>query len=202
VTDAVHAAGDKYVGFSGHDPVAGTALQRLALSPSFKNLCMGIVERAIGRRPPDEAYYQILRCLAGAKDQQQHSMRFHYDTYVLTALFPIHVPAGKNSGELIVLPNFRKLRSSYAANFVDKVLLDNSLTQKFLKRLSDRGSSGSPGSRAISISSGATGASIPMRHAMPTRSAPLRSTIILIRTRPAGSSGCLAGDVRDDPPMA
>lgn len=139
VSDAVDAAGNTYVMFSGSDSVAGTALQRLALSPAFKNLCMSIVEHATGRRPPEEPYYQILRCLTGEAGER-HSMRFHYDTYVLTALFPIHVPAGKRSGELIVVPNFRGVRSNYATNLFDKVLLDNPLTQKFLRRLSERGS--------------------------------------------------------------
>jgi hypothetical protein len=60
-------------------------------------------------------------------------MVFHFDSYVLTVLLPIEVPTGKDSGELIVLPNFRRVRRWYASNLLDKLLLDNPLTQWVLR---------------------------------------------------------------------
>jgi hypothetical protein len=62
-------------------------------------------------------------------------MVFHFDSYVLTLLLPIEVPAGKDNGELILLPNVRPIRRWYTSNLIDKVLLDNALAQWFLRRM-------------------------------------------------------------------
>ena len=60
-------------------------------------------------------------------------MVFHFDSYILTLLFPIEVPQGKDSGELIVLPNIRGIRRWYASNLIDKILLDNPIAQRVLR---------------------------------------------------------------------
>ena len=71
----------------------------------------------------------------------EHSLRFHYDSYVLTALIPIEIPTIGPKGDLLIIPNARKIRDSYAANLVDKILIDNSLSQRWLKRKARRGGS-------------------------------------------------------------
>ncbi len=134
VNQAVQAAGGVYVSFTGHESVAGTALERMANSPAFRRLCSKVYERTTGQPAPDQPYYQILRCLTGPSGQK-HSLRFHYDSYVLTVLLPIHVPRGQNSGDLIVLPNVRKVRQLYARNLLDKILLDNPFSQFLLRRM-------------------------------------------------------------------
>jgi hypothetical protein len=134
VRNAVEAAGNSYAVLTGPEPVADTLLGRMASSPELRHLCRRIYEIATGRPAPDEPYYQILRCLTGTLGRS-HSMNFHFDSFVLTALLPIEVPPGKDSGELIVLPNMRTIRRWYASNLVDKVLLDNPLTQRVLRRM-------------------------------------------------------------------
>ena len=103
VRDAVAAAGN------GHRaelaaPVAETVLGKMASSPALRRICMRAYEIATSRPAPYQPYYQILRCLTGSSGRE-HSMVFHFDSYVLTLLVPIQVPRGKESGELIVLPN-------------------------------------------------------------------------------------------------
>src|SRR5215475_3647423 len=137
VRDAVAAAGNGYTMLDGYAPVAHTALGRIADSPTLKHICMRAYEQATSRPAPDATYYQILRCLTG-ETSRKHSMVFHFDSYVLTVLLPIEVPAGKNNGELIVLPNSRPIRRWYTSNLIDKILLDNALTQWFLRRMASR----------------------------------------------------------------
>lgn len=132
VRDTVTAAGNRYTMLSGPAPVAETVLGKMASSPALRRACMRIYEIATSKPAPDQPYYQILRCLIG-NSGRKHSMIFHFDSYVLTLLLPIEVPAGKNSGELIVLPNVRGVRRWYASNLVDKILLDNPVTQWVLR---------------------------------------------------------------------
>ena len=140
VEDTVRAAENQYVCFTGCEDLAGTPLERMAKSPIFRRLCTRVYERATGNQAPDQPYYQILRCLTGSSSQQ-HSLRFHYDSYVLTALLPICVPEGRRSGELLMVPNTRSVRTWYAQNLIDKLLVDNPLTQLLLKRLTKARSS-------------------------------------------------------------
>lgn len=140
VEDSVRAAGNQYVSFTGCADLAGTPLERIAKSPVFRRLCTRVYERATGQQAPDQPYHQILRCLTGSLGQQ-HSLRFHYDSYVLTVLLPIYVPEGRHSGELVMAPNFRSVRTWYALNLFDKLLIDNPLTQRLLKRLTEARSS-------------------------------------------------------------
>ena len=134
VSAAVNNVGNNYVALNGYTPVADTVLGKLAVSSSIKHLCMRSYELLTSQKPPDLNYYQVLRCLTG-DGGRKHSMIFHYDSYVLTLLLPVEVPRGKDNGELIVLPNVRPIRQWYVTNLIDKLLLDNPLTQSLLRRI-------------------------------------------------------------------
>jgi hypothetical protein len=138
--DSVRAAGNQYVCFTGCADLVGTPLERMAKSPVFRRLCTRVYEHATGNQAPNQPYHQILRCLTGSLGQQ-HSLRFHYDSYVLTVLLPICVPEGRRSGELVMAPNVRPVRTWYAQNLIDKLLIDNPLAQLLLKRLTEARSS-------------------------------------------------------------
>jgi hypothetical protein len=137
VRDAVAAAGNEYTMLDGYAPIASTVLGKIADSPTLKHICMRAYEQATSRPAPYPSYYQILRCLTG-ETSRKHSMVFHFDSYVLTLLLPIEVQAGEENGELILLPNFRPIRRWYVSNLIDKILLDNALTQWFLRRMATR----------------------------------------------------------------
>lgn len=139
VSGAVAAHGGEYAHFSGTRHLAGTFLASLPDDPTFVALCRNIYESEVGQPAPELSFYQILRCLSGA-GAKKHSMRFHFDSYVLTALIPITVPDHGAPGRLIIHPNTRPIRRTYLANLVDKVLVDNPLTQALLNRAYRRGS--------------------------------------------------------------
>jgi hypothetical protein len=132
IETAVAAAGGKYVVFTGEEAVAGTLLERLSGSHAFVNLLHQVYEQGSGRAAPNQALYQVLRCLKG-KSGLKHALRFHYDSYVVTALLPVIIPSQGSAGHLVMAPNRRPVRSSYLFNLLDKIILDNPATQFFLR---------------------------------------------------------------------
>jgi hypothetical protein len=138
VSRAVAGSGGEYVSFAGPDEVEGSGLDDLAYSPSFRSLMEKIYEAGTGRTAPSQPFYQILRCLAG-EGSKRNSYLFHYDSYVITALVPIMVPSSGLSGDLLMLPNTRGIRSNYLFNVIDKLILDNKLSQIMLKQLTLKG---------------------------------------------------------------
>ncbi len=137
VRRAVEGAGGEYVGFTGPEAVAGSSLDDLAASGRFRDLCRRVYEAGMGAQGPEVEFHQVLRCLSGGS-AASHSMNFHYDSYVVTALLPIEIPTEGAKGDLLMWPNTRRVRRSYAANLVDKVLLDNPVTQAGLRALASR----------------------------------------------------------------
>jgi hypothetical protein len=129
---AVEGNGGQYIAFSGREPVAGTLLEELGRSPQLTKLLAGLYQAGLERPAPRQGLYQLLRCLKGQSGLRQ-SLRFHYDSYVVTALLPIIIPAEGAAGHLIMLPNTRPVRSNYLFNLLDKIILDNPLTQWFLR---------------------------------------------------------------------
>ncbi len=132
VMSAVERSGNEYVHFNGPDEVNGSGLEELARAPKFKNILYDLYERSTGKKAPEQKFYQVLRCLSGSSGQK-NSMIFHYDSYVVTALVPIKIPDAGMAGDLLMYPNTRTVRKNYLFNAIDKVLLDNPLSQRLLR---------------------------------------------------------------------
>ena len=130
--------GGEYIVFAGAERVRGTFLENLPSSPEFIRACKVIYEKGTGKAAPSVPFYQVLRCLSG-KSGDKHAFIFHYDSYVVTALIPVIIPSEGKRGDLIMLPNARKIRETYFRNLIDKVLLDNKLSQVLLKYLTSAG---------------------------------------------------------------
>jgi hypothetical protein len=138
VERAVKNTRGEYISFAGPDAVEGSGLDELAESHSFRTLMEKIYEAGTGRAAPSQPFYQVLRCLTGS-GAQRNSYLFHYDSYVITALIPIVIPSAGLSGDLLMLPNTRGIRSRYLFNVIDKLILDNKLSQIILKALTLNG---------------------------------------------------------------
>ena len=134
VETAVAAGGGEYVVFTGQEAVAGTLLDKLSASPAFVNLLHQVYEQGSGHAAPNRTIYQVLRCLKG-RSGLKHAFYFHYDSYVVTALLPVIIPSQGSAGHLVMAPNRRPVRSSYLFNLLDKIILDNPVTQFFSPRL-------------------------------------------------------------------
>lgn len=133
IHDSVNQTGGEYIAFGGPDAMRGTFLQDLAASANFQTLCRELYSSGMQKPAPPVSFYQVLRCLAG-KTGEQHAYRFHYDSYVLTILVPILIPAEGQPGHLIMFPNTRPVRRTYLGNLIDKLFLDNRLTQNRLRK--------------------------------------------------------------------
>ncbi len=130
---SVSKTGGEYIAFSGPDAMRGTFLQDLASSANFQTLCRELYRNGMKKAAPAVSFYQLVRCLAG-KTGEQNAYFFHYDSYVLTVLVPILIPTEGQPGDLIMFPNTRPVRKTYLANLIDKLFLDNPLTQKRLRK--------------------------------------------------------------------
>lgn len=130
----VSQAGGEYVARTGREDVAGTLLSALPEQPDFTSLLQRLYQRATGRPAPRQAVYQVLRCLTG-RTARKECFIFHYDSYVVTLLLPILIPTEGLSGHLVLWPNLRAVRPTYMLNLLDKLLVDNKLSQFILKRL-------------------------------------------------------------------
>lgn len=114
--------------------LAGTFMDELPRDPAFARLCRAVYEVGTRNAAPDSACYQVLRCLTG-NGCRADAMHFHFDSYVLAVLIPIIMPSGGRRGDLLLVPNVRKVRRSYAANLLDKAFLASPLEQRRLTRM-------------------------------------------------------------------
>lgn len=126
-----------YAEFSGTSDFSQTVWADIPRSDGFRALCDGVVERSGFRGIIDDGEYQKFRCLRG-RGGAAHSMRFHYDTYLLTVLIPIAIPSKGAPGNLLVMPSTRPVRHTYVSNLVDKALVDNPIAQRTLQARSKK----------------------------------------------------------------
>ena len=134
ITGKVAEAGNQYVGLIGRPAVEDSLLGKISDSPAFQKALHRLYEIEVKKDAPDQGLYQVVRCLRG-ETGKVHSYYFHYDSYVVTALIPVHIPKEGQTGDLVLSVNRRPLRTSYLLNVIDKVLINNKFGQKILKSL-------------------------------------------------------------------
>lgn len=138
VRQQVAEAGGEYTSIEGKEAVSETLLGELPDKAEFMSLLRRLYEHATGAVAPQQKIHQVLRCLTG-RTALRECYIFHFDSYVVTLLLPILIPSGRPQGHLIMRPNLRRIRPFYALNLLDKLLIDNKLTQLLLKQLFDAG---------------------------------------------------------------
>ncbi len=121
----------EYVSFMGQNGLSGYLLQDLHADRRFLALCKAICASGLNIESTDADFYQILRCLKG-KTAAHHSNYLHYDSYCLTALFPIAMPERGAGGELLVFPSQRPIRKSYWVSAIEKAIIDLKPVQRLL----------------------------------------------------------------------
>jgi hypothetical protein len=119
----------------GHENLAESPLGELYLDHDFLQLQADLVAKKTQTTIlPSESKYQVLRVLNGGNVNSQSHL-FHFDNYTLTILLPIFIPDNSNgkNGDLLVLPNIRKISKSANKDALIKILTQNPLTRKLLK---------------------------------------------------------------------
>ena len=81
----------------------------------------------------------VLRIVTG-KNADGQSLKFHYDATVITALIPILIPIGsiEQCGHLLAYKNLRNIRKSALVNLIEKLILQNPISQKIISFLALR----------------------------------------------------------------
>lgn len=137
IVSLVERNGGQYLFLRGAERLEGTFLATLCRDEAFMALARAVCEAAAGRVGAPFSAHQSLRVLAGESGVRE-SLRFHYDSYILTAILPVLLPEGDRGG-LGIAPNTRPIRRSYLANVLDKVAVDNAPVQAALRRRHRRG---------------------------------------------------------------
>jgi hypothetical protein len=127
-------SGRTSVSLKSREQLSGTKFEELANSKSFQELFSKLYEIAAKKPSPEVEFYQVLRCLTG-QDIARESLIFHYDSFLITALVPVLIPTKGQRGDFLMFPNTRRIRSTYLTNLIDKVLVDNKLSQWVFKRV-------------------------------------------------------------------
>jgi hypothetical protein len=140
---AMDGAPGQYVRFAGADSPLGEFIANLAGDDVFRNLCRRFyeVETSSSPNPSNERFFHVFRGLIGAAGRQE-SLRFHYDSYVLTVVIPVLMPSRGKTGNLLILPQARPIRRSYFRNVLDKLVVDSPPGQIVLRRAARAGRQG------------------------------------------------------------
>ena len=131
-----HKHNSEYFALHGIKSVTGSLFEALSTSVRFRKMLADVQEAGLGRRvPEEEEIFPAVRCLQG-KTGLKESNYFHYDATALTALVPVFIPNDTDQcGDFIMFPNTRRIRSSVAINIIEKALIQNPLSQKFIALL-------------------------------------------------------------------
>jgi hypothetical protein len=138
VAESVKHRGEFFF-YNGSQAVAGTLLAELGESPVFRRILAGIYEQAVGKSAPAGEVYQALRVLSGQSGLKK-AWKFHYDSYVITALVPIIIPSapGVSRGDLVIYPRLRRMRRNAMVNVLERVVFQNRIAQHIMASTSIR----------------------------------------------------------------
>jgi hypothetical protein len=112
---------------------------KFALLDKSCNLKKFIIELAKSGANKDVSNSEILNVLriVTGKNADGQSLKFHYDATVITALVPILIPNGSIEccGHLLAHKNLRNIRKSALVNFMEKIIVQNPISQKIISFL-------------------------------------------------------------------
>ncbi len=128
--DQINANGGQYVDIRTLEGIRGTSVADIAKSSKFVNLCKKLSDAGLGRNSDAFDLYHVVRLVKGSTGRKVAGV-FHYDSFTLTIVLPIVVPKD-GSGGLLILGNTRRIRKWYIFNLLDKMIVLNRFTQKWL----------------------------------------------------------------------
>ena len=113
-------SGGEYAWWAGAEAFSGTVLSELSHSTAFKDLCRRLFQRVAGDMMVEDNLFQTFRCLHGDTGQSRHHFyAFHYDGFVLTTILPVAIPENAPHGDLVIVPNTRRIRQWYVSSLVE-----------------------------------------------------------------------------------
>ncbi|HTH62814.1 MAG TPA: hypothetical protein VL689_22020 [Paraburkholderia sp.] len=131
VGEELERRGGQYFGLDRADGVEDSPLLPVIRHPDLNAAVRALYERGMGKAPPHDRLFPVLRVLAGSIGVR-HAHLYHYDSYVVTALVPILIPDRPNEppGHLVMYPNLRRERHFMLANVLEKAVMESKLARK------------------------------------------------------------------------
>ena len=139
VIEKVRRSNGEYTSMGGTQGLKGHILFHHFASDDALNLCRAVCRHQGHDLPADVGHKQVLRCLSG-ESGLRHSYYFHFDSYFLTILVPIEIPAGEEAGDLLLFPNLRSHRKSYLVNAFEKFFYERKIVQRLIRFIALRSS--------------------------------------------------------------
>lgn len=129
----VKEKGERYFSVINACKDAGSPFHALQQSPYLQTFLHELVRLANTGRNVGNDNLSVLRVVTG-KNTDGQSLRFHYDATMITALIPVIIPKGalESCGHLLAFKNSRPVRRWSFLNFIEKVLIQNKLSQKLI----------------------------------------------------------------------
>lgn len=139
ILSLINSKGRRY--FSLIDPCKNIESKFNLLEKSYclKKFLCELAKSGTDKDILDSEILSVLRIVSG-KGAEGQSLKFHYDATVITALVPILIPNGpiKNCGHLLAYKNLRPIRSSALVNLIEKIIMQNLISQKIISFLTLR----------------------------------------------------------------
>jgi hypothetical protein len=122
----------QYFSHHGGASIESSLLGVITAAPEFRAMLDGIYQIGHGKSAYSNEVFTVLRCVQGLSGRRESNC-FHYDASLVTALLPIDIPDhGDDRGDLMIFPNFRRVRSNVLFNVAEKALLQNALSRKLI----------------------------------------------------------------------
>jgi hypothetical protein len=139
VNSEVVKNGNQYFSYTGHSRIEGTILSELGESAELANTFTRLLSMKNDKALSATTPYVVLRCLKGQSGRKQ-SYKFHFDAYVITMLVPLVIPTtSQRSGDLLIFPNIRGIRSNPIINVAEKAVIQNRLAASLLRKMIEHG---------------------------------------------------------------
>lgn len=122
----------EYFAYHGEAALGESLLASYWSDSRLKSLLANLYRHASKREAASDQIFPVLRCVQGNQGQRE-SNSFHYDASLVTALIPIFIPTeGEERGDLMLFPNIRRIRAWVLFNVIEKALLQNSFTRRWI----------------------------------------------------------------------
>lgn len=135
----INTKGKRYFSLINHYKNIGSKFNLFDKSCNLKKFLFYLAKSGTDKDVSYSEILNVLRIVTGGSADGQ-SLKFHYDATVITALVPILIPVGpiEHCGHLLTYKNLRPIRNSALVNFIEKIILQNPISQKIIAFLTLR----------------------------------------------------------------
>ena len=150
VQEKISEFNNRSVSLVGNPRIVGSEFDRHSqrIETLFRNI--GLFEPACQNVNDD--LLEVVRIIAGDQVSASQNHAYHFDSHVLTALFPIMIPNDLvDNGDLVLWPNIRSAHGGFIINALQKAVAQNPFARWIFSKESIRNA---VGARSIALKPG------------------------------------------------